>query len=119
MIAGLVSALGLAGTAALLLISMAQTSAARDRTIAEGLATNLSESIQLSPGDWDTEYDGWRDQVAQSLPGGAGLACRDATPGDGTPGNPACDKTGPLVIKLFWDDLANQSDMRHVLVVPL
>jgi type IV pilus assembly protein PilV len=49
----------------------------------------------------------WNQAVAQILPMGAAVICRDATPNDGNaPGTPDCDgnATSPIAIKLWWDD---------------
>lgn len=145
MIAGVVTALGLAGTAALLTFSLAQTSAARDVTIAGQLARQLSETIRLTPAAEDSYFgppaasppacEGaanctpaefaaaslarWAARVTRTLPGGSGLACRDATPEDGTAAAPACDGAGPLVVKLFWTDPgADSLPRRFALQVP-
>jgi type IV pilus assembly protein PilV len=48
----------------------------------------------------------WQQQIAQSLPGGTGIVCRDRTPGDGVSaaingcGPDASDE--PWVVKIFW-----------------
>lgn len=54
----------------------------------------------------------WRQQIAESLPGGTGIVCRDSTPGDGKKANAGSSdvdtgcETGlsdsPFVIKIFW-----------------
>ncbi len=143
LVAGLVSALGLAGTAAMLAFSLAQTSAARDRTTAGMLAGEMAEIIRLAPsgrqafvadqpqvtcqpgdncaaGDFAaTEALNWRRQVAAQLSGGRGIVCLDTTPHDGDAARPGCEGVGPMVIKVFWIDAGrNQTGRRLVRVAP-
>jgi hypothetical protein len=47
-------------------------------------------------------YADWQRLVTRMLPGGSGHVCRDSTPGDGNPADPACDDTGNRVIKVYW-----------------
>jgi len=128
MVAGVVTALGLSGVAALLLAGTAGTSAAHLDTRAAMLARHLSATIALSPAaatafladpppvTTDCAQDNpctaeqfaaynlrqWRLAVAEQLPDGRGLVCRDATPDDGSWAEPACDGVGPLAVKVFW-----------------
>jgi type IV pilus assembly protein PilV len=48
----------------------------------------------------------WQAAVANQLPGGAAIICRDSTPTDGLPGTPSCsdlaDSTAPIAIKIWW-----------------
>ena len=44
----------------------------------------------------------WRSRLAEGLPGGRGLVCRDSTPDDGDAEDAACDGGGGNVIKIFW-----------------
>ena len=144
MIAGVVTALGLAGTAALLLTSLAQTSAAQDRTMAGMLARHGADLLRLSatpaavtaptgPAPESCVSPGacspagfaahnrrhWDRLVALHLPEGHGLICNDASPRDGSLDAPACDGSGPLVIKLFWTDTgATPPAQRLTLAVP-
>jgi len=47
----------------------------------------------------------WNATLANELPGGSGVVCRDATPDDGTAASTACDGTGNmLVVKVFWTE---------------
>ena len=133
MIAGLVSALGLAGTAALLLFSLAQTSAARDRTVAARMTADLAEIMLIAPAAWQDashpselgagfashELAAWQLRINATLPGGQGLVCRDGTPFDGSPALPACDDAGAWVVKVFWKRSDNGLWRRSVLAVPL
>jgi type IV pilus assembly protein PilV len=48
----------------------------------------------------------WQQQIAQSLPGGSGIVCKDLTPDSGSSstaaGCDAVDSESPWVIKIFW-----------------
>lgn len=47
----------------------------------------------------------WNATLANELPGGSGVVCRDATPDDGTAASNACDGSGNmLVVKVFWTE---------------
>lgn len=46
----------------------------------------------------------WQQQLAASLPSGAGIICRDSTANDGAPGAWACDGTGEYVVKVCWNE---------------
>lgn len=53
----------------------------------------------------------WQRQLALRLPGGEGIACRDATPQDGAArAAAACSgaATDPLVVKVFWRGRATE-----------
>lgn len=138
MVAGAVTATGLAGVTALLMSSVINTSVAEQRTIAALQARQLADMMALTPQAMLTyladppaitadcaaatcdvvqfaEYNQriWRIAVATYLPGGRGLVCRDATPDDGTLAEPGCDGTGPMVIKLFWNDGRDEPDNVH------
>lgn len=139
MVAGVVTALGLSGVAALLLASTASTSAAHLDTRAAMLARHLHATVALSPDAAGTflatppvtapdcarddacppadfaayNYRQWRLAVATELPGGIGLVCRDASPGDGTGADPACDGDGPITVKIFWRDPGSQEFGAH------
>lgn len=138
MIAGVVTVLGLGGTAALLVISLAQTSSARDRAIAGSLAGEAGALVRLvesadsflapppasypsctngaacTPAQFAAAAHGrWHERVRARLPGGAGVVCRDSTPADGQAGEPACDGAPPLVAKLFWRDLHDGPQRLH------
>lgn len=142
LIAAAVMAVGLAGLARLSLLSVVDTAAARDRTTAVMLAAEAAAGARLgssealhwndtasasaggcqpadcSPSEFTRSFAaGWAQRVADRLPGGEGVVCRDATPRDGTPGAAACDDSGPLVTKLFWRD-RNGVTQAHVSVLP-
>jgi type IV pilus assembly protein PilV len=48
----------------------------------------------------------WQQQIAQSLPGGSGIVCKDLTPDSGSSstdsGCDAANSESPWVIKIFW-----------------
>lgn len=47
----------------------------------------------------------WNTTLANELPGGSGVVCRDATPDDGTAASTACDGAGNmLAVKVFWTE---------------
>ena len=58
----------------------------------------------------------WNIRVAQVLPGGVGIVCRDSTPNDTgpvpTPAAPRCDDAGttPYVVKIWWVDDRTQAN---------
>jgi type IV pilus modification protein PilV len=65
---------------------------------------------------------GWQQAVSQDLPDGMAVVCRDALIDDGGPGNPMCDDSGNLAIKIFWQDAgqpdASERTKRYVLRLP-
>ena len=47
----------------------------------------------------------WNATLANELPGGSGVVCRDATPDDGTAASTGCDGAGNmLAVKVFWTE---------------
>lgn len=50
------------------------------------------------------DYSQWSTELGQTLPGGTGVVCLDGTPDDGKTGEPACDGSGMLVVKVFWSE---------------
>lgn len=47
----------------------------------------------------------WNATLANELPGGTGVVCRDATPDDGTAAATGCDGAGNmLTVKVFWTE---------------
>lgn len=51
------------------------------------------------------QLDLWQKNLAQSLPSGAGIVCRDSTPSNG--GNQTdwkCDGAGAYIVKVCWDE---------------
>ena len=51
-----------------------------------------------------TEYKLWLDRVADLLPSGAAMLCRDSTPSDGGSTDWKCDKNGRPVVKICWNE---------------
>jgi len=120
----------------LLLTSMIGSAQARRQGMASMAAASLAEQIRLNPvalnhylnppeyvsricsgenlcmpeQQADYDYRLWQLELADSIPNARGLVCRDATPMDGVEGNGQCDGTGPLVIKIFWNDRNSDSD---------
>lgn len=130
MIAILVLSFGMLGMLSVFINSLKITSTSHLRSIAAQQSYALSDSIRANlpqltvyPGASgaavaacltsagcttadmaQTEIAVWQTRLAQLLPSGASIVCRDSTPGDGTPGAWACDGTGQFVIKVCWDD---------------
>jgi type IV pilus assembly protein PilV len=60
----------------------------------------------------------WSIALANTLPGGTGVVCIDATPDDGTQGAPACDGTGSVyAVKVWWQDDRTGTPMGFVMSV--
>lgn len=121
-----VMAVGLTGVATLMLRTSAGASETLSADTARALAGELEALARLTPGiaeHWVTpsadtacvpesgcgsqqvsqhQFLNWRQRVERILPGGYGLVCRDASPGDGNAIEPACDQKGPLALKIFW-----------------
>ena len=122
---------GLGGLSLLLLLALQETAASRFQTYAHSQAHSMAEFITTSPGaasDASTMVAAalhrWRLRLADTLPEGDGLICRDSTPQDGTRVHPACDGAGPLHVKVFWSEPAAGSEstpsvQRAVARVPL
>ena len=128
LIATTVFAFGLAGFAALLLTTIIGSAQANREGVAAMSAASLSEQISLNPvaldrylnppehvskicidsdectpeQQADFDFRLWQLELADRIQNARGLVCRDGTPQDGVEGNPHCDGTGPLVIKIFW-----------------
>lgn len=122
------------GSLSLMMISSIQgTAEARHRTEATTQAASMAELIAMSsdaighyinPVDSDkTACDGiycdsetmaggnitfWHDQLSRELQGSSGYICRDGSPEDGTLEDPACDGTGAVVVKVFWEETRHQ-----------
>ena len=135
LVASTVFSLGLAGFTALLLNSIIGSAQARREGIASVAAASLAEQIRLNPtaidrylnppknisricagnhscspeqqADYDFRF--WQLELADRISNARGLVCRDETPQDGIEGNSHCDGTGPLVIKIFWEDQGTNS----------
>jgi type IV pilus modification protein PilV len=142
LVASTVFSLGLAGFTALLLSSIIGSAQARREGIVSVAAASLAEQIRLNPtaidrylnppkniskicagnqscspgqqADYDFRF--WQLELADRIRNARGVVCRDETPQDGIEGNIHCDGTGPLVIKIFWDDQStdqNSDATRH------
>ena len=147
-VATAVYSMGLGGMALMLLLALRGTTGAQLDMVAAMHAASLAETIAMTS-DAAGHYlaattdaascdagqacsleelaaaglASWRRRLAEDLPRGAGLVCRDGTPEDGDAAGPACDGTGGRVIKVFWDAPAADDDTqgkgRHVLRLPL
>lgn len=129
MVAAAIFSLGLAGLSLMLMTSVHGSVEARNRTTAVMHASSLAELILLNPAslghfmspgaaasdcggaegcdaaDWAAgNLARWQYDLQQSLAEAQGLVCRDATPRDGAVGAPACDGSGPAVVKVLWNE---------------
>ena len=147
-VATAVYSMGLGGMALMLLLALRGTTGARLDMVAAMHAGSLAETIAMTSdaaGHFLTAtadaascdagqacsleemaaagLASWRRRLAEDLPRGAGLVCRDGTPDDGDAASPACDGAGGRVIKVFWEMPAAEDDApakgRHVLRLPL
>ena len=148
-VATAIYSMGLGSLSLMLLLAVQGTSDARMETTAAAEAASLAEMILLTsdaaghyafpPGPGASlcdpavgcsaqemaawQLDAWRRRLAEELPSGQGVVCRDATPNDGDVKNAACSGAGGKVIKIFWEwsPSASESDVsptRHVLRLP-
>jgi type IV pilus assembly protein PilV len=127
-VATAIYSMGLGSLSLMLLLAVHGTAEARLDTVASLDAASLAEMIAMNSaalghyvypssapaGDCSADrpcaaeqmaawtFTNWRDRVAADLPGGEGLLCRDSSPDDGNPTDPACDGAGGPVIKVFW-----------------
>lgn len=134
LVALLVTAMGLAGVAALLLNGVSTSHGAGLSSVAVTHAQTGVEMMRANLNAYtDGWYDGtntsgaapapatctgtctpaeqagndfstWRARLAASMPGGLGYICTDSTPDDGQPGALDCDGNGYNTIKIFWHD---------------
>lgn len=138
LLASLIFAFGLAGFAGLLLASISGALSARSDGAAALAATSLAEQLRMNPialprylsppelvlricngsvvctpaQQADYDFRLWQIELANAIKGARGLVCHDGTPQDGGEGNALCDGAGPLVIKIFWPGLRNETDGR-------
>lgn len=141
-----IMAVGLTGVSALLIRAVVGTEFSAHRATATWLSQSLAEQMQLVPqgigallsapsADSDTDcspahpcapgafaqhsYLRWQSTVRDALPAGSGHLCRDSSADDGNATDPACDGSGPWVVKLFWNEARANSDgaARHVRVL--
>jgi type IV pilus assembly protein PilV len=128
MISGAILSSGLAGLAALLLASVSGTAQTGHLTTASLLADSLAAQMVSSPSVKSVylqeppeltrqcnaqnsctaeqyaaaNLKSWHLELSSRLPEGEGHVCRDSSPFDGTTGQPRCDGSDHLVIKVFW-----------------
>jgi len=136
LVATTVFSLGLAGLAALLLVSITGSADARREGFVVMAAASLAEQIRLNPialnqylnppdnismvcqgadrcspqQQADYDFRLWQIELAGAITNARGLVCHDATPMDGIAGDGRCDGSGPLVIKIFWSGPGNGAD---------
>ena len=136
LVASTVFSLGLAGLAALLLVTISGSANARREGFAAAAAASLAEQIRLnpvavnsyldppenisiicmgggncSPGQQaDYDFRLWQVELADAIKSARGLVCHDATPMDGIAGDDHCDGAGSLVIKIFWSGPGHGAD---------
>jgi type IV pilus assembly protein PilV len=55
-----------------------------------------------------SEYGNWQQRIAETLPSGTGMICRDSSPMDGDGVNWECDDAAnaPFVVKICWRETA-------------
>lgn len=135
-VAAAIFSMGLASLSLLLLTAVMGTAEAGHQTVASTKASSLAEMIALNSdasGHYVNpapflepaclvgmactgeqmavdEMGAWRQELADELPKGNGLVCRDSTPEDGHAADAACDGAGGLVVKVFWLETRRQDD---------
>lgn len=135
-VAAAIFSMGLASLSLLLLTAVMGTAEAGHQTVASTKASSLAEMIALNsdatghyvnpvpslePGCLvgetcaaeqlaADEMGVWRQALADELPRGNGLVCRDSTPEDGHAADAACDGAGGLVVKVFWLESRHKND---------
>ncbi len=128
-VATVIYSMGLGSLSLMMLAAVSGTSQARHQTAAATQAASIAEMIAMSSDAYGHHVDPpgavagachagfcdaaamaaanvsfWQSQLANALPNGTGLVCRDGSPDDGTPNDPSCDGSGSLVIKIFWSE---------------
>ncbi len=139
-VATAIFSMGLGSLSLMMLAAILGTAEARHHTIASSQAESMAEMIAMSsdayghyifpagepagtcneeacpPGSMAAaNLAQWLQTLRDELPGGDGLVCRDSTPGDGGPENPSCDGSGPLVIKIFWEESRHSQSAEGVM----
>jgi type IV pilus assembly protein PilV len=133
LVAILVLSFGLLSLVALLANSLKLTSTSNYRTIAAEQATSMAEEMRANtfklPSYMSTTgptatvattcYKAagcvpdsmlkmqtalWQERLAALLPGGTGLVCRDSTAASRAVNDSTCDGSGPMVVKICWDE---------------
>ena len=124
---------GLGSFSLLMMMAIQETAASHLQTVAIMQMDSLAESVRLNSGSVDgflvpaaspgcleglacpdrmagATVHQWQRQLSRQLPGGSGLLCRDSTPRDGKRADPACDGSGGLVIKAFWEESGRKGE---------
>ena len=139
-VATAIFSMGLGSLSMIMLAAIQGTAEARHHTVAASQAESMAEMIAMSsdayghsvfpvgepvptcneeacpPGSMAAaNLAQWLQTLRDELPGGDGLVCRDSTPGDGGPENPSCDGSGPLVIKIFWEESRHSQSAEGVM----
>lgn len=134
-IAAAIFSMGLGGLSLLLLTAVMGTAEAGHQTMATNKASSLAQQIVLnsdSLGHYmyplpaaescldelacsseqmaSSQVAAWQRELADELPRGSGLVCRDSTPDDGHSVDGRCDGAGGLVVKVFWQELRHVND---------
>ena len=130
MVAAVIFSLGLGGLSIMLLTSVHGTVEAHNETTAAMHAASLAELILMNPAttghyinpptthpadchtletcsdvSWAAgNFARWQRELEKNLAHAKGLVCLDSTPNDGYSAEPACDDSGPVVVKVFWND---------------
>lgn len=145
LVAGAIMSSGLAGLAALLYTSVSGTAHSSYETTASMLADSMMTLSEISPTArkallnsppaivsncneysnctaqqfLQSSLNAWHRDVADLLPKGFGVVCKDSSPFDGTPEAPGCDGNALLVVKVFWQAGAKfkASDARVVKII--
>jgi len=131
LVAVVVFAVGLSGTAMLVLNNVRTTASASTRTEAVILADQLVETMRANMVAYEAgtfavtpatttsnctgvtcdattlasyEATAWATRLAILLPAGQAFICVDSTPDDGQPTALSCDGAGTNVIKIFWNN---------------
>jgi type IV pilus assembly protein PilV len=139
-VATAIFSLGIGGLSLLFLLALQGTLESKFRVAAVSQAASLQEMMWLAPegraafmapGESPAEpacdggalctpelmagsmLESWQRQLESGIPSGRGLVCRDSTPSDGTPSEPACDGIGTPVIKVFWEEPGNDGAVAH------
>lgn len=135
-VAAAIFSMGLASLSLLLLTAVMGTAEAGHQTLASTKASSLAEMIALNADavghyvdpvpSYESgcmyggpctaeqlaaeEMGAWQRDLADELPRGNGLVCRDSTPEDGHAADAACDGAGGLVVKVFWLEPRHKDD---------
>ena len=129
LVASTIFSIGLAGVASLLATSISASSTSRKQSVATRAATSLADqmrlngtalSVYLSPTNQqpqpcsnlslcsptqqaELDFYQWKMDLTNGIPGAVASVCLDSSYQDGDVLSNACDGSGGLVIKIFWD----------------